>query len=85
MPRPTLPAEVDKTPLSADASAYLGRLVDLLYTKDPMRPAADILFQATASFRLAWQASSGEWTPRALIRLGNDAWGLVMRNPAVPL
>lgn len=82
MPRPTAPAKVDRTPLTGVALAAMDRLIDTIYVVDTLRPEADILRQAVAGFRLAWQVMDGEWRPRIVVQLGPD---LVMRNPAASL
>lgn len=82
MPRPVTPAKIDRTPLTGAALAFLNKLIDTIYAVDTLRPAADILRQAVAGFRLAWQIMGGAWHPRVVVQLGPD---LVMRNPAASL
>lgn len=82
MPRPITPTKIDRTPLTGGALAFLNKIIDTIYAVDTLRPEADILRQAVAGFRLAWQVMDGEWRPRIVVQLGPD---LVMRNPAASL
>lgn len=77
--KPVAPATLDGLPLDALSQARFQRLLDVLYTFDPLRPAAAILAHAEAALRQTCVAGPRGWTSRSRVRLAGG------RGPAMLL
>lgn len=78
--KPPIPLAVDGVRLGAAAGEF-SRLIDLIHAADPLRPEADVLALALASFRKMHKAVAGSWVRQTRIELGHPSEPLLLVLP----